>query len=208
MLTSYRRLDISGLLSNFPTVRQEVSKVSHHPAASPRKLAHLTPIDGRGERRGTRTKSKCQIRRSAGSATPFAPPLRRSMLRRSTCPPVSPLPSSPRYLADPLRSNMSSTRFIPRRWRKFSFILLLFINLFAISILSPHLFNNHVPRRWEWDWRFSDRHSLHRLQSDGRLEVNMQGRHPILELMALGEAKWNRMIQRYNSVPSHLLQLN
>ena len=130
-------------------------------------------------------------------------------LRRSTRPPIHPLPSSPRYLTYPvrsLRSKMSSTRFNPRRWRKFSFILLLFINLFAISILSPHLFNNHVPRRWEWDWKFSDRQSLHGLQSDGRLEVNMQGRHPILELMALGEAKWNRMIQRYSSFPS--IELN
>ena len=32
---------------------------------------------------------------------------------------------------------------------------------------------------------------------DGRLEVNMNGRHPIPELIALGEAKWTEMMQRY-----------
>jgi len=101
-------------------------------------------------------------------------------------------------------SKMSSTRFNVRRWRRLSFILLLFINLCAISILYPHLFNGQVPRRW--DWRLFGSHSLHRLQSDGRLEVNMEGRHPVLELMALGEAKWARMIHRYSPFPSQLLQ--
>lgn len=101
---------------------------------------------------------------------------------------------------------MFSTRFNVRRWRGLPFILLLFINLCTISILYPHLLNNQVPRRW--NWKLSDTLSLHNLQSDGRLEVNMEGRHPILELMALGEAKWTRMIQRYGSFPSQLLQSN
>ena len=137
---------------------------------------------------------------SAAPLCSAAPPLRRSAvappLHRPTCHP------------SPLSRKMFLTRFNPRRWRKLSFILLVLINLIAISILFPHLFNNDVSRRWEWDWRISDRRSLHRLQSDGRLEVNMQGRHPILELMALGEAKWNRMTRRYSSFLSQLFQLN
>ena len=159
------------------------------------KSAHLTPID------------KDQVHMSYPPIGSSVHLLRRSaapLLHRSPAPPVTPLPS----LVLPTQNKMSSTRFNPRRWRKLSFIFLVFINLFAISILFPHLFNNHVSRSWEWDWKFSDRPSLHRLQSDGRLEVNMHGRHPILELMALGEAKWNRMTRRYSSFPSQPLQPN
>ena len=124
------------------------------------------------------TRSKCQIRRSVALCS-AAPPFRPSRL----------------LVTYPL-----STRFNVRYWRRLPFILLLVINLCTISILYPHPFNDQATCRW--NWKLSDTLSLHRLQSDGRLEVNMEGRHPILELMALGEAKWTRMIQRYSSFPS------
>lgn len=84
---------------------------------------------------------------------------------------------------------MILSRFNMRRWGKVSVIVVLSINLFSIS----SLYFLKIPHRW--DWRIPDR--LHRLRADGRLEVNMNGRHPIPELIALGEAKWTEMMQRY-----------
>ena len=150
----------------------------------------------------SRTK-RCLGSRITRGGRPLLSTVTSSPIRQASQEPLCPAPH-PHLVAHAFR--MSSTRLSVRRWRKLSFILLLFINIFAILIFCPHLLNNQAPRGW--DWRLSERLSLHKLRSDGRLEVNMDGRHPILESMVLGEAKWTRMIRRYVTFPLQLLQLN
>lgn len=81
-----------------------------------------------------------------------------------------------------------------RSFRRWSFIILVFLVLCTLSTLHPRI-SGHNSRRTR-NWRISRPASLHTYRADGLVEVNMAGPHPIRELALQGASKWSQMLSR------------